>query len=121
MKRLRNFAHITSKKPDLTFVSKISRVYETLRSFVRFDRTFSGSSPPYALLPEAMLERADGVRTGVLLRFHRLIGSIRNTELVSDTMRPLRRYCPKAAVITSVSRYSVSAWTLPFARRKTKQ
>ena len=38
MKRLRNLAHITSKKPDLTFVSKILGVYETLRSFVRFHR-----------------------------------------------------------------------------------
>jgi len=38
MKRRRNLVHITSKIPDLTFLSKILRAYETSRSFVRFDR-----------------------------------------------------------------------------------
>ena len=33
--------HIASKIPDLTFVSKIPRAYETLRTFVRFDRQLS--------------------------------------------------------------------------------
>src|SRR5262249_40057360 len=38
MKRLRNVVHITSKKPDWTFLSKLPGVYKTLRLFVRFDR-----------------------------------------------------------------------------------
>jgi DNA invertase Pin-like site-specific DNA recombinase len=53
MKRLRNFAHIMPKKPDLTFFSKSPRVYETLRSFVRFDRSMTH----LVTLIQALLQR----------------------------------------------------------------
>jgi hypothetical protein len=41
-KKAEKFSAYHVKKPDLTFVSKIPGIYETFRSFVRFDRISSG-------------------------------------------------------------------------------
>jgi hypothetical protein len=42
-KRLSIVAHITPEKADLTFLSKVGRVYETLRTFVCFTPLSPGS------------------------------------------------------------------------------